>query len=253
MKKTALITGSSRGIGLGIAKALASSGFNILLNAPAHSDALQEAEQLIAAAGASVKTLVFDIGDVTRHAAFVEQAWNTFGEVHCLVNNAGVSVQKRGDLLDLSVESFDEQININLRGAFFLTQAFAKMMVAKPCELFRSIITISSSNAEAVSIERGEYCIAKSGLGMMNKLFAVRLAPEGVHCYEVCPGLIATDMTAPVKEKYDALLEKGFSPINRWGTVEDVAEVVKALAEGQMQFVTGEAIHVDGGLLIKRY
>ena len=250
---TALVTGSSRGIGLGIAKSLARNGFNILLNAPKKSPTLSQAEQELVALGVKVKVLVFDIADVTQHGRFVEQAFAAFGSVDCLVNNAGVSVQNRGDLLDMTIESFDEQIDVNLRGTFFLSQAFAKKMLENRAVSFRSIITISSSNAVAVSIERGEYCMAKSALSMMNKLLAVRLAPESINCYEVRPGLIATDMTKLAKPKYDALLKDGFSPINRWGSPEDVGETVAALAMGSMRFSTGDVVHIDGGLLIQRY
>jgi len=250
---TVLITGSSRGIGLGIAKSLAQRGFNILINASKGSDALDLAEQELLDLGVSVKQLIFDISDIAQHKNFVEQAFSAFGGLECLVNNAGVAVQLRSDLLDLSPESFDEQINVNLRGTFFLSQGFAKEMLKREASTFRSIITISSSNAVAASIERGEYCMAKSALSMMNKLFALRLAPEGINCYEVRPGLIATDMTKVAKAKYDALLEDGFSPINRWGSPEDVGEAVAGLACASMVFSTGDVIHVDGGLLIQRY
>jgi len=252
---SALITGSSRGIGLGIAKALAAQGFNIVLNAPNQSESLDKAEKEILSTGVKVKKLIYDIADTHSHQQFIDEAFAAFGSLDCLVNNAGVSVQSRGDLLEVSIESFDEQININLRGTFFLTQAFAKRMLESkaPNNNFRSIITISSSNAVAASIERGEYCMAKSALTMMNKLFAVRLAEQGIRCYEVRPGLIETDMTRGVKNKYDKLLAEGFSPVNRWGQPEDVGEAVAALAGGAMKFSTGDEIHIDGGLLISRY
>lgn len=253
----ALITGSSRGIGLGIAKQLALQGFDIILNAPNESEALQTAEQSLREIGVCVKSLIYDIADLSKHKQFIDEAFAAFGSVNCLVNNAGVSVQSRGDLLDLSIESFDEQINVNLRGTFFLTQTFAKRLLKEQSTMdsknFQSIITISSSNAVAASIERAEYCMAKSALSMMNKLFALRLAESGIHCYEIRPGLIETDMTLAVKDKYDTLLKEGFSPINRWGNVSDVGEVVASLAGGAMKFSTGDAFHVDGGLLIQRY
>jgi len=254
----ALVTGSSRGLGLGIAHSLAEQGFDILLTAPIVSDALKSAEKEISSKGVKVKKLIYDIAEVACHEAFVDEAFKAFGSINCLVNNAGVSVNSRGDLLDVSFDSFDEQIKVNLRGTFFLTQAFAKRMLKgidapENKHDFRSIITISSSNALAASVERGEYCIAKSALTMMNKLFAIRLAESGIACYEIRPGLIETDMTLGAKEKYDALLKEGFSPINRWGKVEDVDEAVASLAKGAMKFFTGETIHIDGGLLIQRY
>jgi len=249
----ALITGSSRGIGLGIIKALAKENFNVILNAPKESQALFDAEKALIDSDAKVKTLILDISNTSAHSQAVTEAFDFFGGIDCLVNNAGVSVKERGDLLNLSVESFDEQIDVNLKGTFFLTQAVAKKMIEQSSEHFRSIITISSSNAVAASIERGEYCLAKSALEMMNKLFAVRLAGNGINTYEIRPGLINTDMTRSVKPKYDRLLKDGFSPINRWGETDDVAETVTMLAKGGMKFSTGEALHIDGGLLINRY
>jgi NAD(P)-dependent dehydrogenase (short-subunit alcohol dehydrogenase family) len=250
---TALVTGSSRGIGLGIAKSLARQGFNIILNAPRESEALRKAEKEMLALEVKVKTIILDISDIAKHQCFVDQVYAAFGGLNCLVNNAGVSVQSRGDLLDITPESFDEQIDVNLRGTFFLSQVFAKKMLEQDEAGFRSIITISSSNAVAASIERGEYCMAKSALSMMNKLFALRLAPKGINCYELRPGLIETDMTKVAKPKYDALLKEGFSPINRWGNPEDVGEAVAALATGSMRFSTGDIVHIDGGLLLQRY
>lgn len=248
-----LVTGSSRGIGLGIAKCLAEQGFNIFLNAPKRSRPLEEAEEAIRNLGVDVKTLVYDISDLESHERFVDDAVSSMDELVSIVNNAGVGVHKRDDLLSVTEDSFDEQIAINLKGTFFLTQSLARRWVGIESEEFRSVITISSSNALAVANERGEYCMAKSALSMMSKLFAVRLADHGVNCYEIRPGLIETDMTRPAKKKYDALMELGFSPINRWGKPEDVAEVVASLVRGDMRFSTGDVLHVDGGLLIPRY
>ena len=250
---TAFVTGSSRGIGQDIAVRLAEAGFNIILHCKSMSDALLETESQLTKSGASVKCLAFDISEIERHRNMVAEAYDLFGGVDCLVNNAGISVLKRGDLLELSAESFDAQISVNLRGTFFLTQHFARRMIATESPHFRSIIVISSSNAVAAAVERGEYCMAKTGLTMLVKLFAVRLAEAGINVYEVRPGLIKTAMTSPVADKYDALLAEGFSPINRWGMPDDVGRAVAMLGRGDMNFTTGEALHVDGGLLISRY
>jgi 3-oxoacyl-[acyl-carrier protein] reductase len=252
-RPVALVTGSSRGIGLAIAEHLAIAGFSLVLNGRQPSKALDEAAEKIHGLGGEVLALPFDVADIAGHDTAVQAVASRFGRLDCLVNNAGVSVKHRGDLLEVSSESFDEQIAVNLRAHFFMTQTVARWMIAHPSTDFRSIVTISSSNAEAVALERGEYCVAKTGLGMMTRLFAVRLASHGINVYEVRPGLIATDMTAPAKESYERRLDAGFSPINRWGTPQDVARAVKALASGDWAFTTGEAIRVDGGLLIPRY
>jgi NAD(P)-dependent dehydrogenase (short-subunit alcohol dehydrogenase family) len=183
----------------------------------------------------------------------IEKIVARFGRIDCLVNNAGVSVQSRGDLLDVTPASFDEQIAVNTKGSFFLSQCVAKWMISHPMDSFRCIINISSSNAHAVAIDRGEYCISKSTIAMMSRLFAVRLADDRINVYDVAPGLIATDMTAGVQEMYEEKLKLGFSPINRWGSGDDVARVVQTLVSGEWGFVTGETFHVDGGLTISRY
>lgn len=253
-KKVAFLTGSSRGIGFAIAKKLANSDFDIVLNGKNTSCHLKDAaEEIRKTTKAKVLCLAFDISDTSHHNKALLKIISEFGRIDCLVNNAGISVRRRQDLMDIDYDSFDEQISVNLRSHFFLTQTIARWMIQNPSKEFRSIINISSSNAEAVSLNRGEYCISKSGLTMMTKLFATRLANDRINVYEVMPGLIQTDMTASAKEYYDKLLEKGFSPINRWGKPEDVANVVQDLASSRWAFVTGESIHVDGGLLIPRY
>ena len=249
----ALVTGSSRGIGLAIAERLANSGFSIVINGRSRSPALMAAKSKLSDMGGRVMCLPCDISDTRGHDAMLQAVISHFGRLDCLVNNAGISVKIRGDLLDVSEASFDEQIAVNLRAHFFLTQRIARWMSDNPSAAYRSIVTISSSNAEAASITRGEYCISKSALSMMNKLFAIRLASEKIHVFEVRPGLIATDMTKPVRESYEDRLAAGFSPINRWGQPADVASVVEAIATGKLAFSTGEVFHVDGGLLISRY
>jgi len=252
-KPTALVTGSSRGIGREIALHLARQGFNLLINGRHESDELQHTQRLVEDTGAAVAACPFDISRIDTFDRVLADLWSRFGGIDCLVNNAGISVKRRGDLLDVAPDSFDEQIAVNLRGTFFLTQQVARRMVAEPGPHFRSIITISSSNAEATATERGEYCIAKAGLSMLTKLFAVRLAGNGINVYEIRPGLIRTSMSLVAEARYDKLLAAGFSPINRWGEPADVAGPVASLASGAMPFATGEVLHLDGGLLIPRY
>ena len=252
-KPTALVTGSSRGIGREIAIHLARQGFNLLINGRHESDELKHTQQLVADTGAAVAACPFDISRIDEFDRILADLWGRFGGIDCLVNNAGISVRRRGDLLDVGPESFDEQIAVNLRGTFFLTQQVARRMVAQPTDRFRSIITISSSNAEAAASERGEYCIAKAGLSMLTKLFAVRLAGSGINVYEIRQGLIRTSMSLVAQARYDTLIAAGFSPINRWGEPADVAGPVASLAGGTMPFATGEVLHLDGGLLIPRY
>ena len=250
--RVALVTGAGRGIGRAIALGLAQEGFALVVNDLPNSADIADTAAAVLAAGAQVKLALGDISDLARHGDLVDTAWSAFGRVDCLVNNAGVSVAKRGDVLDVTPESFDRLMNINLRGTFFLTQAMAKRMIAAPSAGFRSIITVSSLNAEAASPDRAEYCIAKTGLGMMSKVFALRLAGEGIHTYEIRPGVIRTDMTAVAKQKYDRLFAEGGAPISRWGEPEEVGRAVAVLARGALPYSTGEVIHVDGGLSLPR-
>lgn len=251
--KVALVTGAARGIGRGCAEALAGKGFDLVLNDREMSADLEAAVAGVEAAGRRAVALPGDIAEVEDHERFVTEAWAAFGRLDCLVNNAGISVARRDDLLKVTPESFDRLIAVNLRGTFFLTQAVAKRMLEEEADGFRSIVTISSANAVAASTERGEYCLSKIGLSMLTKLFAVRLAAGGVHVYEVRPGVIRTDMTAVARERYDRLFAEGFTPINRWGEPGDVGTTVATLAAGAFPYTTGEAVHVDGGLLITRF
>lgn len=250
--RVALVTGAGRGIGRAIAVSLARSGFSVVVNDLPGSADIAGAVAAVEAAGAQAKTALGDISDVAGHGVLVDGAWSAFGRIDCLVNNAGVSVKTRGDILAVQPESFDRLIDINLRGPFFLTQAVAKRMLAARSDSFRSIVTISSLNAAAASPDRAEYCISKIGLSMMNRVFALRLAAEGIHTYEVRPGVIRTEMTAVAKEKYDRLFAEGIAPIARWGEPEDVGHTVAMLAGGGMPYSTGEVIHVDGGLSVPR-
>lgn len=249
----ALVTGGAQGIGRGCALALAKRGFDVVVNDLRMSDTLQATVTEIEALGVRAFALPGDIADLDDHSRLVDAAWQAFGGIDCLVNNAGISVAQRDDLLKVTPESFDRLIHVNLRGTFFLTQAVARRMIEEGSQQFRSVISVSSANSVAAAPERGEYCIAKTGLTMMTRLFALRLAEAGINVYEVRPGVISTDMTAVARQRYDELFSRGLAPINRWGTPDDVGVSVASLAAGAMPYSTGEAIHVDGGLLIPRF
>src|SRR5882757_1165256 len=248
--KVAFVTGAGRGIGRAIALALAEQNFAIVVNDLTASADVDETVAALQARGVQVRTAIGDISALEAHHDLIETAWAAFGRIDCLVNNAGVSVATRGDILDVTSQSFDRLMTINLRGPFFLTQACARRMVATPTAGFRSIITISSMNAEAASPDRAEYCISKTGLSMMTKLFALRLAGEGIHTYEIRPGVIRTAMTAVAKDKYDRIFADNGAPLSRWGEPEDVGRAVATLASGAFPYSTGEVIHVDGGLSV---
>ena len=264
MNRVALITGGSRGIGRGIACELASNGFDVVINYAANAAAAQQAAQdCIAIAARQHKqvraaTCQADIAIATDRVKLIAFAKAEFGRLDLLVNNAGVAPTVRADILDASEESFDRLININLKGPYFLTQLAAKWMIEQvtdhraSTDLLPKIITISSISAYTASINRGDYCIAKAALSMITPLFATRLAEHGINVYEIRPGIISTDMTAGVKDKYDNLIDQGLTPIKRWGTPEDVAKAVSAIAQNFLPFSTGEVINVDGGFHIRR-
>ena len=247
----ALVTGARRGIGRAIALRLAKSGFDVAVNdvvADADGEAVVEA---IEAMGRRALLVPLDIARIGEHAGLVEHIEATLGPVGCLVNNAGVSVLARGDLLEVGEASWDRCLDINLKGTFFLTQAVAKRMLAVDEASHRSIVTISSISAEVVSITRGEYCITKAGLSMLTKLFALRLAESGIGVYEVRPGIIRTPMTEPSTARLDQLIADGISPVHRWGEPADIAEATAVLAEGRLPFTVGQVVTVDGGLTFK--
>jgi NAD(P)-dependent dehydrogenase (short-subunit alcohol dehydrogenase family) len=254
MRPVALVTGGNRGIGRGIAFALAESGFDVVVADIAATADSAETEAGLRARGARSLFVAADIADVHAQPRLLDAAWSLGGRLDCLVNNAGVSVASRGDLLDVSAESFDRVLGVNLRGTFFLTQAAARRMLAETAHGHpRSIVTISSANATIASPDRGEYCIAKAGLAMMTRLYAVRLAAAGIGVFEIRPGIIRTDMTKVAAAKYDKLIAEGLTPIARWGEPADVGRAAAMLARGELPFVTGEAIHVDGGLHIQKF
>ena len=247
--RIALVTGAGRGIGRGIAVALAARGWQIGINY--HSDKASATETLAAVeqAGASGILLPADISYLEDHARLVEEMLGAYGSIGLLVNNAGMAPRQRVDVLEMTEASYDEVLAVNLKGPFFLAQRVAKIMREQKSGM---VINIGSISAYTSSLNRGEYCIAKAGLAMVTQLFADRLAEHGIPVYEIRPGIIETDMTGPAHEKYDRLITEGLTPIRRWGQPKDVAQAVVALAEGQFPFTTGEVINVDGGFHLRR-
>lgn len=249
----ALVTGANRGIGRAIAVAMAGRGFDLLCADLAETGDTTETRRLVEAAGQRFHFVQMDIADVGKHPATMAALRAECGPIACLVNNAGVQTPRRGDLLEVTPEDYDRLLDINLRGTFFLTQAVAKTMIADgPGKAHRSIVTISSSSATIAYPLIGPYCLSKTGLAMMNRLFALRLAEHGIATYEVRPGLIRTAMTAAATGQYDAYIQSGGVPERRWGTPEDVGRAVAALAAGTFTYVTGEAVAVGGGLQIAK-
>ncbi len=254
MTGAALVTGARRGIGKAIAMTLAAEGFDVAVNDAADSDELRAAAGEIAAMGRKSAAVAGDISDCAGHARLLDAAEAAIGPLTTLVNNAGVSVMNRGDLLDVTAESYDRCLAINTRGTFFLTQAFARRLLARPAPAgHRSIVTISSANAVAVSIARGEYCISKAAVSMMSKLFAARLSNDGIGVYEIQPGFIETGMTAPSKARYDKLIDEGLTVIKRFGRPEEIGRIAATLAKGLLPYTAGQIIQADAGLLTVRY
>jgi NAD(P)-dependent dehydrogenase (short-subunit alcohol dehydrogenase family) len=255
MALSALITGGGRGIGLGVAKALAAAGYNLAINGVRPEKDVEPQLDALRAAGVDVCYCPGNIANTADRRDIVQKATKHFGVIDLLVNNAGVAPTIRQDILEVEEQGFDRLMNINLRGTFFLTQLVSRHMIAsrkpdnsyKPC-----IITITSISSIVASVNRGEYCISKAGLSMMTKLFASRLGEFNIPVYEVRPGIVATDMTAGVTEKYDRLIADGLTIEQRWGTPDDVGKVVTSLATGRIPYATGQVIDVSGGMLIPR-
>ena len=264
MNAVALITGASRGIGRGIALELAKVGCDLVLNFARNAAAAQQtAADSVALARTSGNTIraevcQADIGQSQQRRKLLEFTRSSFGRLDVLVNNAGVAPEARTDMLEATEESFDRLININLKGPYFLTQLAARWMIEQiktgvpPVPFKPKIITISSISAYTASTHRGDYCLAKAALSMLTPLYAARLAEYGINVYEIRPGIIATDMTAPVKAQYDQLIHQGLTPIKRWGTPEDVGRAVAAIARDLLPFSTGEVLNVDGGFHLRR-
>jgi NAD(P)-dependent dehydrogenase (short-subunit alcohol dehydrogenase family) len=251
----AIVTGGSRGIGRAICLELAAQGYAVVVNYATRRDAADEVVGHITKDGGRAIPVQANIAVVSDREALVSRTLDAFGRLDVLVNNAGIASPGRRDLLDATEAAWVEVFAINLKGPFFLTQLAARKMI----ELIRAqmqprgtIVSISSVSAYTASTNRGDYCMSKAGLSMMTWLFADRLAGEGISVFEIAPGVIETDMTGPVRDKYDKLIREGLTPIRRWGTPEDVARAVGAVVQGWFPFSTGERLHVDGGFHIRR-
>jgi NAD(P)-dependent dehydrogenase (short-subunit alcohol dehydrogenase family) len=252
-RPAALVTGARRGIGRATCMALAARGFDVV-GADLSEEGAVETAAAVQAAGGRFTFLQSDIADLDAHGALLDAAWDAFGGLECLVNNAGVGAMRRGDLLEVTPESWDRAFNVNVRGGFFLAQAVARRMLAPgaPRRGERSIVFVSSANATLASLERGEYAASKAAVSMVARVFALRLAEEGIAVHEIRPGVVRTDMTAPVAAAYEERIAAGLSPIRRWGEAEDVGRTIALLAAGDLPFSTGDAFHVDGGLHLGR-
>ena len=253
-QKVALVTGASRGIGLAIAIQRGLDGFQIAAVATREEQYYPEAAARLEKAGVDYRWFAGNIGSGEDRKRIVAQVVAAFGRIDVLVNNAGVAPNVRADLLDMSEESYDRVMEINAKGTMFMTQAVARQMMAQERQGAKrgTIINVSSCSCEVVSLNRGEYCISKAGISMVTKLFAARLAPESILVFEVRPGVIATDMTSAVEDKYNHLIETGVFPIARWGKPEDVADAVSVFAGDKFLYSTGSYIDVDGGFHIRQ-
>jgi NAD(P)-dependent dehydrogenase (short-subunit alcohol dehydrogenase family) len=254
-ERVALITGAGRGIGQGIVLALAERGWDVVINYRSNTEAAEATAQRVAQSHSRALLVQADIGREADRQHLVDETLRHFGRLDLLVNNAGMAPRQRQDLLETSEASYDEVMAVNLKGPFFLTQRVARVMI----ELLQAgritcpkIINVGSLSTYTSSVNRAEYCLSKAGLGMMTMLFADRLAEYGINVYEVRPGVVETDMTSAVKDKYERLIREGLMPIRRWGQPDDVAQAVIALAEGYLPYSTGEVINVDGGFHLRR-
>lgn len=255
-----LVTGASRGLGRGIATTLAREGMSVAVhyasNRAAADETVAECEQCVQHGGQRFVTVGGNIGDAEHRARIVSEALSAFGHIDALINNAGIAPRVRADIVDATEESFDEVIGINLKGPYFLSQAVVRTWLSKPSAARLpdgyKLIFVSSISAYLASVNRGEYCISKAGLTMATQLWASRLASEGVQVFEIRPGIMATDMTAGVKDKYDKLIAEGLVPQKRWGTGDDVGRAVTALLQGSFPFSTGDVFNVDGGIHLQR-
>ena len=265
MNPVALVTGASRGIGRGIALALARTGYDLVVGFVRRPDAAQESAEacrrVAAEAGLKIRALPCqaDVASAPDRKALIEFARDQFGRLDLLVNNAGVAPESRADLLEVTEDSYDRLMGVNAKGPFFLTQLAARWMIEQVQAAAASsdcrkpkIVTISSVSAYAPSVNRGDYCMAKAALSMLTPLFAARLGEYGIRTYEIRPGIVETDMTAGVRLKYDELIRGGLTPIARWGSPDDVGKAVLAIAMDLLPFSTGEVINVDGGFHVRR-
>ena len=255
-KPVALVTGSSRGIGLGIARELALEGYHVVLSATKDKESVTEVVKSVSDLGSGADYISCNIGSSEDRAAIFAEIDRKYGRLDLLVNNAGIAPAVRMDILEATEESFDRVLSVNLRGTFFMCQLASNLMIS--ClsrnipDYAPKIVNISSMSAYTSSTSRGEYCVSKAGISMATALFADRLSEYGICVYEIRPGIIATDMTSAVTEKYDRLIDGGITPIRRWGTPEDIGRAVRAIAGGAFAFSTGEVFNVDGGFHLRR-
>jgi len=255
MKRVALITGGARGIGFGVSMCLAAEGFDLAVCGVREESAAAEAIGQLRRTGADVLYGRCDVADPAARAAMLARVRERFGRLHVLVNNAGVAPKIRADLLDATEESFEYVMRTNLQGPYFLTQAAARWMVEQKradSDFQGCIINVSSVSATVASVNRGEYCISKAGVGMATQLWAARLGEFGIPVYEVRPGIIKTDMTAGVTAKYDKLIAEGLLVQPRWGLPDDVGRACAMLARGDLPYSTGQVLMIDGGLTLAR-
>lgn len=255
MQPVALVTGGSRGIGLAISEQLCRNGYNVAFNGVRDEDQVQDVLEQLQSTGSDVIYCQGDISSPADRESMIDKIRSRFGRIHVLVNNAGVAPKQRQDPLEATIESYDRVMDINLKGPYFLTRAVARWMVEQKKEddtYSGCIVTIGSISATVVSPDRGEYCLSKAGLAMHNKIWAVRLAEYDIPVYEVRPGIIRTDMTSAVREKYDRLIADGLTVQQRWGSPGDVGKAVLSLVAGDFPYSTGEVMMVDGGLTLQR-
>lgn len=253
--RVALVTGGSRGIGLGIVKCLVRDGFAVMLNGVRPEESVADVLQELRDSGATVAYCAGDVSDPAARETLIAATRETFGALHVLVNNAGVAPKERADILEASAESYDWVMDVNLKGPYFLTQLAARWMLEQQkadSAWSGAIVNVNSISATVVSVNRGEYCVSKAGLAMATGLWAARLGEFGIPVFEVRPGVTATDMTSGVQDKYNKLIADGLTVTPRWGYPEDVGRAVAALARGDFPYSTGQVIMVDGGLTLPR-
>jgi NAD(P)-dependent dehydrogenase (short-subunit alcohol dehydrogenase family) len=256
----AIVTGGSRGLGRGIAVRLAELGFSIILNYAGNAAAAAETVDLCRLRQSQLdqRFIPFqaDIAMQDQRLRLVEQTLDALGRIDVLVNNAGIGPQVRADVTETTLESFNHVLRVNLEAPFFLTQAVVRYWLGQQPDAILphgfSVVNVSSISADTASLNRGEYCISKAGLAMVTQLWAVRLASSRIHVFELRPGIMATDMTSGVKEKYDRMMGEGLVPQNRWGQPDDVGKAVAALVSGAFPYSTGEVIYLDGGMHLRR-
>jgi len=255
MSKIALITGGTRGIGLGIAIELAKAGFDLALNGMREEGAVRQVIDELCSYGVSVSYFQGDVSKKEDRSQMVKAILNRFGKINIIINNAGIAPPERKDILEATEDSFEYVLNVNLRGPYFLTQLVVNQMIDTKKQLndeFFCIINVSSVSATVASVNRGEYCISKAGIAMATKLWASRLGEFDIPVYEIQPGVIQTDMTTAVQQKYDQLFENGLAIQKRWGIPSDIGKVAAAMATGTMPYSTGQVVVVDGGMTIQR-